>query len=367
MIAIRPSRLTRRVPFACSSGYVGIDIGSHAIKVAQVARRGQSWRLVSARAFRHVEPLSWDVPARCAAQIVESLDHIWDSSRRWLADDAACLLPLSAMTLRNLCLPAGSPSEQRAMIGAELADDTGLDPDDWSLAWWPDETGAGEPGTESLSILGVSQELAESVLEALLTRGLACTLMPGLPFVLAAAVSSDARMSAHTPIGVLDWGYHSALLTVVAQGRPAFTRMLRDCGFHHVINTVANGLNLEPRDVARLICGFNRPVYAPSDHPARRTVLDELLDAAVARLGEEMLRTTSFLQQQRPWLAPQRYVVCGGGGTLRGGVGRLGEIVQTPVSLWNGPFDSHQVTGLIPPLCLMAQAISLSLMRWGPS
>jgi len=426
MFAIRPFRLAPPVKFAGSSGYVGIDVGTHSIKLAQVARHGRSannppagsqhgpsWRLVCARAFPHDQPLAFDDPPRCAAQIAASLDRVWDSSRRWLADDAACLLPLSAMTLRNVCLPAASAGEQRAMIGAELADDAGINADDWSLAWWPDDTGAGDAGTESLSVLGVSQELAECILEALLTRGLACTLMAGLPFVLATAAPCDLGSRSHAPIGILDWGYHSALFTVVAHGRPAFTRLLPGCGFRHLVEGVAERLNLDPRDVPRLICDTKRFLHVPPDEPtgpaqpdrsihsvlgggnqqqgkrSERWIcswdsalsknvsrtnppwgpgrLSELVGAGVAQLGEELLRTASFLQNQRSWLVPRQYVICGGGGTLRGGVQGLGEILQAPTSLWNGPFDSVEMTDLIPPPCLMAPAISLSMMRWESS
>ncbi len=364
MIASRTRPLISRFRGAPSAGYVGVDIGTHAIKVVQVQRQGRSWRLLSARSYRHEQPLSMENPRACITQITDSLDRIWESSGRWFADDAACLLPLSTTLFRNLCLPTTSPAEQRAMMLEELAGEEGLVPDRWCLSFWEDETSEAEAGTSSVSALGVSQELADGVLEALLSRGLACQVMAGLPFVLARAAGMTAGAASAAPVAVVDWGHETALLTVVSHGQPAYTRQLRDCGFRHAVESVATPLGLNPCDVVPLICRSARPMASAEDRQQTSQALRDIVESSVVRLRDELQRTLSFLHQQRAALAPRRLVLCGGGATLRGADQILGDALQIPTTVWDGSPGDPATTALGRPACLYASAIVLSRMRW---
>ena len=107
-------------------GWIGVDLGTSAVKLAQVERAGRapsggwSWRLVHARVIRRT-------PA-------DPVDHGRDGALEWwdrvcrsqrlhegfVGRRAACVLPTGKADLRAIHLPEGSPVERRAMIANEL-------------------------------------------------------------------------------------------------------------------------------------------------------------------------------------------------------------------------------------------------------
>ena len=355
-----------RIRIAPKKGYVGLDIGTRALKVAVIERWKSGFSLASARAVTHTSPLTFGEPGRCVETIAESLDRVWESTGSWLGDEAACVLPCSAMTILSLCIPDGSPDELRAIIGGEFAEETGISPEQWSLTWWNDCLGDGSGDGKPLTAAGVPHDLSDRLLEVLLSRGLACRLMVSPPQVLAQCTAPVTGTDSASNVAVLDWGFESAVLTVASGGRPIFTRILRHCGLDRVIDAVANRLELSPADVPLLICQDESIDGDSSVIDQDLGPIDALIDGALERLRDELARTLNHLRRHAPAATPQQLLLCGGGGTLRGIESRLSDWTRLSTSVWNGPCFGKGLGRLAPAPCVTAAASVLSSMRWTP-
>lgn len=364
MASLLRERIAPRIHVAAQQGYVGLDIGTRALKIALIERKGDGLSLASARAVSHDVPLVFDDPRQCVETIAESVDRAWEPAGRWLGKEAACVLPCSAMTILNLTVPEASPDELRAIIGGEFADETGIPPQRWSFTWWKDCQDAGHGEGTSLTAVGVPLDLSEQLLNVLLSRGLACRLMLSPPQVLARFTAPLPGAELNSNVAILDWGYESAVLTVARGGRPLFSRILRNCGLVRVIDVVADGLQINPADVPLLICSDDSLAAAPTDLGRQRGPLDELIDGALSRLRDELTRTMNHLQRGAKAALPQQMLLCGGGATLRGISTRLASWTRVPTSVWNGPCFGKGLGQLAPAPCLTASAAMLSAMRW---
>ncbi len=296
------------------------------------------------------------------AQIVESIERIWSPTRRWFAEDAACVLPMSATSFRSMNIPVASYSERQAMIREELADETGTAADSWSVAYWPDQTGEQTGEMQTVSTLGIQQTLANAVLDTLLRRGLSCKIITGQPQVHARAAQLMTGVRTHEPVALLDWGHESATLTIVDRGTATYSRLLRDCGFRQVLELVGAEFNIDPTDVPALVCGS---AFADSSEGARMT--STLLNVAatpIERLKEELQRTFSFVRHKNSALSPKRIIVCGGGATLRGVDSLLQTSTHLPTHAWKAEVDRRGAMVSRTPHALLSAAFVLSTMRW---
>ena len=105
-------------------GWIGVDIGTHTVKLAQAMRTPDGLRLRHAAVIQR--PSSWsdeddlglNEPDQSSVEICAALE-----CGEFRGRNAACLLPMNVCELRGLNVPQGDDRERRAMIANELADD----------------------------------------------------------------------------------------------------------------------------------------------------------------------------------------------------------------------------------------------------
>ena len=105
-------------------GWIGVDIGTRTVKLAQAVRSADGVRLYQSAVVQRSTPWSDDdglglgAPDQSTAEIRAALE-----CGQFVGRSAACLLPMNACELRGLNVPQGSDRERRAMIANELAED----------------------------------------------------------------------------------------------------------------------------------------------------------------------------------------------------------------------------------------------------
>ncbi len=334
---------------------IGVDVGTHALKLAQVSRANDRWVLENhvILPVRQPEPLQ---PA----------DITQHAIREILADTAGCLRPGTATAgcvmsmalgdFRSLELPAADDYEMRNMVRAELEGEDGWSADRFVFDFWTGLTTTGN--LIEVPLLSYRRDMTEAMAEDLVDAGMRCRTLDGLPFALSRAVAMSERSSS-TPIAALDWGGTAVTLTIAVGGRPRFTRSFRGCGLESVLQQMEGRFHTSRSDCWQLLQRFGIRTDRSSEigHAVAETISEPL-----RRVGDELRRTCAFLQRTAPQLAPASIQLFGGGATVSGIADHLRRLVDAPVAIWQLNGDSQDDTAN-PIEAVLGPAIALSPER----
>jgi Tfp pilus assembly PilM family ATPase len=200
-------------------GWIGVDLGTSTVKLAQVERTGRtssgewSWRLAHARVIRRdaggarreagaeSTPSGAGLPTTPnAAPGQETLaEHAvldwWNQicGAQRLRDGfsgrrSACVLPAARVDLRAFNLPEGSEAERRAMIDNELEGLADEDAGRRVFDFW-DILPPEQSKLENVNVLSLPEHEAVAVVGSLARAGLCCRVIDGLPLAIARAVA----------------------------------------------------------------------------------------------------------------------------------------------------------------------------------
>jgi Tfp pilus assembly PilM family ATPase len=244
-------------------GWIGIDLGSRTIKLAQAERAGTSIRVAASAVTQRsgesgqtqhpdAQDCDWHANDVLAAL---SLDAGFAGRR------VACVLPMHVTDLHVVTVPPGGEGERRAMISHELASICSNDRQEREFDFWePESRAAGDASaSDNVNVLSVPRELAWRTVRSLSGAGLHCEVMDGLPFALARAMDLACGPGERAPVAAVDWGYTSGTFCVVSQRRPQFTRHLRDCGFGLLVDKVGQALGLSQNEAVQVLTDYGLP------------------------------------------------------------------------------------------------------------
>lgn len=359
---------------ASKLGWIGVDLGTHTVKLAQAVRTPEGIRLRHAAVIQRPSPwpesdkLALDEPDPSWPEIVAALECAEFRGR-----SAACLLPMNVCELRGLKIPQGDWHERRVMIASELADD------DLELArprefdFW--ELG-GEKGIETsdgfnVNVMSVTRPWIDQVATDCQQARLDCWAVDGAPLAMARAVSLAAVPHQGDRIIAVDWGFSNTTICVVGRGRPLYSRRLHDCHFRKCLTAIESALGVT-RDHAQYL--VNAHGVAPSEEGARTNAVNEpeiqsAITAAIADVTSSLVaqieRTLRFVEQQRRHHQPASLSLMGGGASMRNIGPYLSAALKLPVSIWHLPPErerSKVVDASQAPL--FGPALALSALAW---
>ncbi|MFG0297562.1 MAG: pilus assembly protein PilM [Maioricimonas sp. JB045] len=297
-------RLTRIVRGRQQTGWIGVDIGSSAIKVAHTVREGSRWTLRESRLLPlddHLRPDGDSLPSTEMSTLLRTAL----TGRRSRSTTAAATLPMSVVDLRSLELPPGTVEELRQMIGVELNPED--DPErHCEFDFWEQPCEGGQKETRQYSVLSLPTRSATGLSDMLSAAGLTCHVIDTLPCALARAVTLVERPAPGQTVAALDWGYRTPMFVLIRNGKPIFARTLKNCGGELIVEQVSSQLKVPAADVHELLLTCART----SDLTDGRAGLEDLLTTSAVgarkRMAEELVRTFGYLRNQPGGLAPQR-------------------------------------------------------------
>jgi Tfp pilus assembly PilM family ATPase len=350
--------MTRKVRqrFVRDQGLIGVDLGARSIKLAQVERTGNSWKLIAA----HVVPIRGTGDAVSeqsieAGLIATNLESFSTRQSGFRGRRAACALSTHIVEPRVTEMPEAPPEELRQMI---LQDDQA---DNCELEFWtsPAITAPGKSQMLRVSTYSLPTSIGLRCAKDLRSAKLQCERIDALPFAMARAiqviVSDDDQ-----PVAAFDWGHQLPMISVSVNGIPKLTRILRTCSMQRISQAVQSGLGVNEFEAAQLLAAI-------SDTPSANTgrvseAVHRIIAPEIERVGIEIQKTLDFIHQQHIDLLPRKIWMFGGGGTI-GGVSKvLTEQVGVLVRPWSMPAD------LVAPKlrtlrhqCLFGAAVGLSV------
>jgi type IV pilus assembly protein PilM len=337
-----------------SPGWVGIDFGSSSIKLAQLEKQGDAWRLKNCTVL-HLPSESGmnaveDLPAAALAELmgVSSLGSTF-STQRSAAVASLGLLELRAAAIRDF-------DEEDAGAGFDAPEPTiGQETAQWEI---PAHLCSPMQGRQVLSASMETTTVAQ-LAEGVAQLGLDLCTLDVLPTCLARGVALVSDATAAT--AVLDLGYGHPSLTLCQEGLPVYCRRLKRCGLGELLARLAAEFGLSQEECRALVGKF---ASCGSDARPSNSFLGAALDAWLRQLKSELIRTLEYLDSHRRDSFPEELLLCGGGATVAGIGEWLTDEVGIPARPWTlaGPVREGHGDQRVHPL--FAAAAALSALAW---
>ena len=355
---------------ARQKGWIGVDVGTRTVKLAQVERVDAELRLCEAAVIQRRLPIDVnDVEEMSPVSSEQEIRTALSVGKRFSGRKAACILSMCSCDLRTLDVPLGSETEQRLAIVNQMNSAYSSGNAEREFDFWQTRVPSDEPRSdpENVAVLSVSQQWVGQVSNDLRRAGLRCTMLDGLPLALARLIQMVPLFSDREPVAAVDWGFARTTFFVVSNGRPVFVRNLRGSGLSPVTRSLRETLGVSLDEAQRLLTRHGLP-----DSPRGEQTRDELQvvigNAAAEPLNaivHELNRTLSFLKGQHPRLLPNRVWLFGGGAVVRNITGFLGAKIGIPVDVWRLESAGIQKqAGVEYPSGILAHAIAASSLAW---
>lgn len=309
-------------------GWIGVDLGEGAVKIAQLVRKGNRLSL-----------------ANCAA------------AERSLAGEGPVAERLRAASLLAEGLRGRQAAATLSMSSTKVqaTDEDYLPADGETVASW-------SAGPNSNYTLSTASQTVDQAVETLGEYGWHCEVVDGPPLTIARVLQLSPGYEATKLLGAIDWGETTVTYVAAKGGQALYARVLRCKGIGSLRKNVAEalGLTLEEAEEAMLSCHSGR---SDQTNGASKVLSSALRDAARPVLNE-LSRTKEHLEGKLKCRAPESVFLMGAAGT----VPLLGPIVSSAVGVvckpWTAAGLDRKAKADDLPDCLLAQAIGLSALAW---
>lgn len=324
--------------FARGSGSViGLDIGSSAIKVVQLKKKGgkvvlETYGSLSLGPYAGTEAgRGTNLPADKLATAVEDLLREANVTSR----DGAVAMPLSSSLISLVSLPALEESKMGEMVPLEARRYIPVPMTEVTLDWWviPQEESAllnnadGKTGHVDVLLVAILNEALQKYQEV--TR-LAKLEKAFLEIELFSTVRSVLDQGIQ-PVMVLDFGASSAKIYLVEHGIVRDSHSINK-GSQDITLSISRGMNVPPARAEELKRGTGMPA-TPEEAVHIREASLLVLDAIFAEARRIML-----LFEKRSNKTVGKIVVSGGGSALLGFGDALKARFPDTEIVWADPF-----------------------------
>ena len=313
------------MPLGARSNTIGIDLGTHSVKVASVRPQHGTFEVTAAEAG--VE-LAGDPPREVWLDVVEGAVRIAAARAgcRLAGQHAVFLLPVGWTEVRSLEPENLRADAAVADVAAYVEQELGTELAGCVWDYW---FTSGTEGSDTLHLVLTRKSRAEMVAE--LARRLGCDAIaldtvPWTHYRLFRLAMPRTRTGI-----VLDWGLGHAWLTVIGAESPLYCRRLPRVSFEPVLKELSEALGL---DRATLLATLQQG--GPQDAPTAelwRQLLEDASDGAIRRFADEVQRTLEFTQARFGQDYTQTILAAGGVLTLEPLRRRVAELLSRPLAL----------------------------------
>jgi type IV pilus assembly protein PilM len=327
--------LKRGFAWVTQRGWIGVDIGTSAIKLSQVERQGSQYHISARWTLPNAANKSLDAKMTPEEMISARLTELKSLRRIFSGRNCAAVLPMSMVQLRSLELPKSEHSEQFRMVGEELSADLAAEPEDLAYGCW--STGSEAQSNAELidvSVIAAPKALVEQIANRLLSAGLACQALNGMPCALARAVQMANLQRPEETVLALDMGSTSPMIVVVKNGFPLFTRTMRGVGLQSIMQPLETGLQISTEECQELLSHYGVARVDESPSLATQKTM-QLIANPLQNLVAEIKRTIEYVGQKFRSSKPARLSLFGGGALVKNFPEYLSHQLQLPVNAWS--------------------------------
>ncbi len=345
-------------------GWIGIDVGAHTVKVAQLERRGGVVRLGNAAIARRDDvwesSLDADAPARSSFREINIAQGL---AGGFNTKHAAAVLSMRLYDHRGMRVEnADEPSREQVANELESVLVANAKPRIFDV--WSTETSDTHRNAENVNLLSVTEEWAEQVCDDLQHAGFYTETLDGPPHALARSLEIAGDISDGAPSLVIDWGFNRITVSLVQRDRPLFVRCLRECGYRTVLDAVARALGVNRDEAQKVLSEFGLPENDVRSDDLQHVLADITVDALSA-VADELERTLAYVRMNRRSTAPVRSWLFGGGATMKNADRFIEQAIGMRTQVWtlDGETEFRNPTGVVP-IAMLGPAIALSALAW---
>ena len=345
--------------FRKSSGWVGIDIGSHTIKLAQIERHGKQIRIASRWAITGDENQLLSRESILDGRFSNQLSAMRQMRRMFTRRESASVLPMSIVDYRSIDIPHVDPIEQRQIVGEELAADLDAETSDFLFDFWnlPTESSA-DSETARLDAVCLPRTIASRIAKDLMDIGSDCQLLNAMPCAIARAVQIANPAETDNIVCGLNLGFTSSTLVMVRNGNPIFSRVLRSESLRSIIQPLQSSFNLSVEESRQLLTHVGVGLPGQSNPTTGSSIMQRVV-APIESLTSELIRTVDYIHLQPGRYYPSRICLMGGGGLIKNLPLLIENKLHIPVQLWSLPDTKPDLSDP-----LYAVAAALSSLAW---
>lgn len=353
------TRARRRALRRVRLGFVGIDIGTRYLKIAQVESIGSHYRLVAAEIvkLRSQAGNETGLPEDLGRQLSQAV-----RSARFRGREAVCLLPEKFYERDALEFSNTGGRSAETIVAEHLATKhpvprAHLMSDFWTFP-------LDDEGREQAEIVSVSTSVVRQLVEELKPAGLEIHCLDSPSTVAARAVRTAQSPAIGGNVALLDWGDENATFTLTSNGVPIFARTLRDSGSRRITEAVAAGIGLNESEAESLLQRYG--TVDASSRDSRSIIAAELAANYIEVFRgyrEELTRTCAYLRRRFPQYPPEHLMLLGGGALQSKLRDLTGDVLGLEPRLWSTPYYTDATDSPIPEP-LFANAIALSTLAF---
>ena len=348
------------------TGWIGVDIGTSTVKVAQVTRAQNRLKLsgyavVPRREAWPTENLMPNEPLSSNDEMRAAISLSGDFRGR----HAAATLPMAACEIQMVDGVPNSSAGQDCAIRRAIELATQKSVEDSQYAYWGDAPPFQPENNLRTNVLAVGTAWSDKLVDDVSQSGWLCETIDAVPFALARAVAMQDGYESSLPVAALDWGFARATFCAIVGGRPVYVRCLKKCALASLIETMVHELNVTKEEAQRLLQMHGLGDRPGHDSDETSELIREIVAESLSRLEQQLKRTISHLQVQRANIAPQKIHLFGGGAVINGLAEHVMHHLKIKTSVWR--FDKNYPPAAnrsAAPSCLFGPAIALSALAW---
>ncbi|MGI9427245.1 MAG: pilus assembly protein PilM [Bythopirellula sp.] len=349
-------------------GWIGVDIGSSAVKVAQVARGRLGWNLVASAVVPR-QQLWLTAEEEAGSESRSSLNELQVArslQEGFRGRKVAAALPMSLCDVHRLDRDLERDPHAMGVLRQTIETATQQSVENVQCDFWSAPQSENKPAwTQALT---VSRTWTDQLCDDVLQAGWSCEAIDGLPLAIARAVRMVQCEPSEAPLAALDWGSGRATICFVEGGRPSYVRCLKDCGLRDLIDALMESLQVTDLEAQRLLEDYGRCTKLADEAGDVARLVQEIITEPLSRIADEIQRSISHFQYVTRAPAPKLLYLLGGGAMIRDLEKDLTTRLQLETKNWRLPTQStnHEPRDDRAD-CLFASAIALSALSWEES
>jgi type IV pilus assembly protein PilM len=302
--------------FGSNTSLIGLDVGSRVVKAAQLERVRQGFR---SRAIAVLPRGANESPEQNAAQIAVVLER-----QGFLGNQVVLAAPVGKLQCEMLDLPprtSGAPIEQIAR--SEVARVTKVDPTRFEMGSWDIPATSRSSGTSIIAV-ALRHEDADVMIDPLESHGLEVVAIDAQCWAVHRACRK--LFSGDGAVAILDLGWSASSLYIADQQSILYQRILWDAGVQSLHKAVVRQHGLDDSAVELMLRAEARSEEAAATLPP-------LIQRYTRLLCDELRTSLAFARHRFPGNWANQLLLCGGGASLSGLAGFLGERLGLTVSI----------------------------------
>lgn len=375
--------LLNKIWLSGSQGWVGMDVGCHEIRLAQIEEIGgqmtlnQSWSFVYPSTINKTrlnatihgnsivdERFAWLPTEHLTEHGLGSVQNGLRQLHRIFAGHlCAVTLNDGLMAYREVELPRGSEDEMRAMAQSEVLLDTSIEESELLTECW--ELVNANNGIRANAVLGtasLSSIVSNRIATSLLDADWECRVLDSVPCSLARSVTLLPDYDPNESVLSVDIGYAQTVILLSVAGQPGMMRCLRNVGLRSLIETVAEAFQITMADALLLLMHGESKEDSSSDTTENgEQPLDAFLTPFVANLYNEIDRTNYYIERSDGALFPNRIVLSGAALESRSISRALLNDHEGSLQCWGMRTEQEMSQERLAPFAISA---GLSAIRW---